>query len=87
MGRKRIYPEEGRQERSKAYQREYYLRTKEKRQKYKKEYYLAHKEDYKDRSKKWMENNREKWNEYMRGRYTSKTKESDNLELIPDWDV
>lgn len=54
MGRPRIYTDEERRERYLKYQREYYLRTKEKRSKYKKKYYEEHKDEYLKRYYKWL---------------------------------
>ena len=53
---------------SKEYNAKYYQGHKQQIVERKKKHYKEHKEEILSRNRKWVENNRERWNEYMRER-------------------
>lgn len=53
---------------SKEYSAKYYQEHRQEIAERKKKHYEAHKEEILARNKRWVENNRERWNEYMRER-------------------
>ena len=52
----------------KEYMREYWIKNKKRLSAQRSKYYQEHKEEIDERNKNWLENNRDKWNAYMRER-------------------
>lgn len=52
----------------KEYMREYWIKNKKRLSIQRSKYYKEHKEEIDERNKVWLENNRDKWNAYMRER-------------------
>lgn len=52
----------------KEYMQEYWIKNKKRLSAQRSKYYQEHKEEIDERNKVWLENNRDKWNAYMRER-------------------